>query len=127
MHDGGKKILIVEDDPEMIELGELFLGKAGYQVLSALGGEAGLDVLHREPVDLVLLDIMMAGVDGWQVLRLMRAHERWQKIPVIVVSARHHSTRDSGQGGPESLFTDYVVKPFVVRDLLEKIEMALAA
>lgn len=126
MKNGSKKILIVEDDPEMIDLGRLFLGQAGYQVLGALGGRAGLDLLDQESVDLVLLDIMMAGLDGWQVLKVMRAHERWQHIPVIVLSARHRLSQDVGKGGREPLFTDYVVKPFVVRDLLERIEMALA-
>lgn len=122
-----KRILIIEDDEEMINLAEIFLRDAGYKVLSALSGEAGLEVLRTEPVDLVLLDIMMDGMDGWSVLQTMRAHERWQDIPVIMVSARHYLADEKETAAHADLFTDYVVKPFVVRDLLSKIEAALSA
>jgi len=123
----GKRILIIEDDHEMISLGELFLRRAGYEVLSALGGEAGLEVLRTEPVDLVLLDIMMAGMDGWTVLEEMRAHEQWRDIPVIMLSARHYLEDEVRTTAHAEMFSDYVVKPFVVRDLLDKIKAALAA
>lgn len=123
----GKRILIVEDDPEMINLGSLLLEKAGYEVLTALGGNAALDVLRTEPVDLVLLDIMMAGLDGWGVLEAIRAHEQWQDIPVIMLSARHYLEDEEKTSAYAEMFTDYVVKPFVVRNLLEKIEAALVA
>jgi len=122
-----KRILIIEDDQEMINLGDLFLRKAGYKVLSALGGEAGLEMLRAEPVDLVLLDVMMVGVDGWNVLKAMRANKEWQDIPVIMLSARHYLEYESEMADYAGMFTDYVVKPFVVRNLLEKIETALVA
>lgn len=122
-----KRILIIEDDQEMINLGDLFLRKAGYEVLSALGGEAGLEILRTEPVDLVLLDVMMVGVDGWNVLKAMRANKDWQDIPVIMLSARHYLEYESEMANYAGMFTDYVVKPFVVRNLLEKIETALVA
>jgi len=122
-----KRILIIEDDQEMINLGDLFLRKAGYKVLSALGGEAGLEMLRTESVDLVLLDVMMVGVDGWNVLKVMRANKEWQDIPVIMLSARHYLEYESEMADYAGMFTDYVVKPFVVRNLLEKIETALIA
>jgi DNA-binding response OmpR family regulator len=121
-----RRILIVEDDWEMIELGDLFLRQAGYEVLTALGGKAGLEILRTESVDLVLLDIMMAGMDGWDVLKAMRAHKLWQDIPVIVLSARHYLEDEKETAAYAEMFTDYVVKPFAIRDLLEKIEAALA-
>ena len=120
-----KKILVVEDDPEMIELSELFLHKAGYQVLAARDGRTGLKMLGRESVDLVLLDIMMCGLDGWGVLKAMRANEQWQDIPVIVLSARHHLAGGKERAAQAEMFTDYVVKPFIVQDLLKRIEAAL--
>jgi DNA-binding response OmpR family regulator len=123
----GKRILIIEDDPEMIDLAELFLCKAGYKVLSALGGQAGLDVLRVEPVDLVILDIMMAEMDGWTVLKKIRAQKAWQDIPVIILSARHYLENKKELTSYAGMFTDYVVKPFIVRDLLNKIEAALMA
>jgi DNA-binding response OmpR family regulator len=122
-----KRILIIEDDPEMIDLAELFLGKAGYKVLSAMGGQAGLEVLRTEPVDLVLLDIMMAGMNGWTVLERMRAHKKWRDIPVIVLSARLYLEDEKETALYAGMFTEYVVKPFVIRDLLNKIEAALMA
>ncbi len=121
----GKRILIIEDDPEMIELAELFLQRADYQVLSALGGQEGLEVLRTEPVDLVILDIMMAGIDGWTVLRRMRANQAWQDIPVIVLSARHYLEDEKETAAYAGMFSDYVVKPFAIRDLLNKIKAAL--
>lgn len=120
------RILIVEDDVEMIKLSSLFLHNAGYEVLSAVGGEAGLEVLRTEPVDLVLLDIMMIGMDGWSVLKAMRSNERWQDIPVIMLSARHYLEDEKETATYAEMFTDYVVKPFSVRNLLEKIKVALA-
>lgn len=119
--------MIIEDDPEMIDLAELFLCKAGYKVLSALGGQAGLDVLRVEPVDLVILDIMMAEMDGWTVLKKIRAQKAWQDIPVIILSARHYLENKKELTSYAGMFTDYVVKPFIVRDLLNKIEAALMA
>ncbi|MFZ5917438.1 MAG: response regulator [Chloroflexota bacterium] len=122
-----KKILVVEDDPDMIDLARLFLQKAGYRVLGALGGQAGLDVLSREPVDLVLLDLMMGGLNGWDVLKAIRASERWQDLPVILISARYSMVESAERAASCGMFSAYVSKPFVVRDLLQKIEFALAA
>jgi len=122
----GKRILIIEDDLEMINLGGIFLRKAGYEVLSAVGGDMGLEVLRQEPVDLVLLDIMMAGMDGWDVLETIRADRQWQNLPVIMLTARHYLEDEEKTAAYAGMFTDYVVKPFIVRDLLQKIESALA-
>ncbi len=122
-----KRILIIEDDQDMIGLADIFLTNAGYQVLSALSGPAGLATLRTESVDLVLLDIMMPGMTGWDVLKEMRAHEQWQDIPVIMVSARHYLEDEQETAAYADMFIDYVVKPFVVRDLLDKIKAALAA
>jgi DNA-binding response OmpR family regulator len=121
----GKRILVIEDDPEMVSLARLFLERAGYEVLSALEGETGLEVLHTEPVDLILLDIMMAGMDGWDVLRAVRANDQWRDMPVIILSARHYLEDEQETSTYAEMYTDYVVKPFVVRDLVEKIGSAL--
>lgn len=121
----GKRILVIEDDPEMVSLARLFLERAGYEVLSALEGETGLEVLRTEPVDLILLDIMMAGMDGWDVLKAVRANEQWRDMPVIMLSARHYLEDEQETSTYAEMFTDYVVKPFVVRDLVEKIGSAL--
>lgn len=121
----GKRILVIEDDPEMVSLARLFLERAGYEVLSALEGETGLEVLRTEPVDLILLDIMMAGMDGWDVLRAVRANEQWRDMPVIMLSARHYLEDEKETSAYAEMFTDYVVKPFAVRDLVDKIGSAL--
>jgi CheY-like chemotaxis protein len=83
------RILIIEDDEEMIALGELILKREGYDILSATSGPAGLAMLHAASPDLILLDVLMDGMDGWAVLDEIKSHERWQGIPVIMLTAQH--------------------------------------
>ncbi len=120
------RILMIDDDVEMVALGRLILEREGFQVLFAYGGQEGLDILEREPVDLVLLDIMMLGMDGWQVLEIIKGNKKLAAIPVIMLTARHYLEDESKTTDYSNLFDGYVVKPFVVRDLLGKINKLLA-
>jgi len=120
-----KRILMIDDDQEMIDLGRLILEKQGYEVLAAYSGEEGLALLHHTPVDLVLLDIMMLGMDGWQVLSEIKADKKLCHIPVIMLTARHYLEDEAQTAAYADKFVGYVVKPFVVRELLQKIEEAL--
>lgn len=122
-----KRILMIEDDREMVTLGRLILEREGYEVLAAYGGAEGLDILRREDggVDLLLLDIMMIGMDGWQVLTEVKADEKLRHIPVIMLTARHYLEDEEKTATYADKFEHYVVKPFVVRDLLAKIAEAL--
>ncbi len=122
-----KRILMIEDDREMVTLGKLILEREGYDVVAAYGGAEGLEFLQREDsaVDLLLLDIMMIGVDGWQVLTAVKADEKLRHIPVIMLTARHYLEDEEQTANYADKFEHYVVKPFVVRDLLAKIAEVL--
>ena len=117
------RILMIDDDREMITLGKLILEREGFEVLFAYGGMEGLEILKKEAeqIDLILLDIMMLGMDGWQVLKIIKADERYAHIPVIMLTARHYLEDESETSNYSDMFDRYVVKPFVVRDLLGKI------
>ncbi len=121
-----KKILIIEDDEEMIALGKLIFEKEGYQVLSATNGPDGLDMLAETPVDLVLLDIMMNPMDGWQVLERIKSDNRFDRVPVIMLTARHFLEDPNGTKSHAHQFAGYIVKPFVVNNLLHEIQGVLS-
>src|SRR5512140_2569067 len=86
-----KRILCIEDEPEMIDLIRLILGRRGFQVSGATGGMAGLQAIREERPDLVLLDLMMPDMDGWEVYQQMKADDNTKNIPVIVVTAKAQS------------------------------------
>jgi two-component system alkaline phosphatase synthesis response regulator PhoP len=122
-----KRILMIEDDREMVTLGKLILEREGYEVLAAYGGAEGLNLLRLEDgnVDLLLLDIMMTGMDGWQVLTEVKTDEKLRHVPVIMLTARHYLEDENEAATFADKFEHYVVKPFVVRDLLAKITEVL--
>lgn len=117
------RILMIDDDREMVTLGKLILEREGFEVLSAYSGAEGLQILDKESnnIDLILLDIMMIGMDGWQVLEQIKANKNHAHIPVIMLTARHYLEDESETDNYAHLFDGYVVKPFVVRDLMAKI------
>jgi len=121
------RILMIDDDREMVALGELILKREGFEVVSTYNGADGLEALNRESssINLVLLDIMMIGIDGWEVLETIKSDEQLANIPVIMLTARHYLEDESETANYAGLFDDYVVKPFVVRDLLAKINRLL--
>jgi DNA-binding response OmpR family regulator len=120
-----KRILCIEDDREITDLIRLILARKGYQVLSAAGGVEGMKLLRRELPDLVLLDLMMPDMDGWEVYQRMRADSSLEHIPVIVVTARGQNI-DKILGLHIARVDDYVVKPFSPDQLLRSIERVLA-
>jgi CheY-like chemotaxis protein len=120
-----KKILVVDDEEDVVDVLRLVLGKKGYEVATATSGMDGLARAQSALPDLILLDIMMHQMDGWEVLKLLKLDERTGAIPVVILSARVEA-RDKIRGLQEGA-VDYVTKPFAVRELLEKIEAALGA
>jgi DNA-binding response OmpR family regulator len=115
-----KRILCIEDEAEMIELTRLVLEREGFEVLGAMGGLQGLEVIKQEKPDLVLLDLMMPDIDGWEVFRQMKASETMKNIPVIVVTARAQNI-DKVLGLQVAKVDDYITKPFGPKDLLDSI------
>lgn len=116
-----KRILCIEDEAEMIDLTRLVLEREGYEVLGAVGGRHGLELIRQEKPDLILLDLMMPDVDGWEVYRQMKADKHLANIPVIVVTARAQSI-DKVLGLQVAKVDDYITKPFGPRELLNSIK-----
>lgn len=120
---GNRKILVVDDDPTMVKLINVNLKLNNYSVVEATSGEQALEILEEQPLDLVVLDIMMPGVDGWEVLKRIRSAEDTQELPVILVTAK---TQDSDViRGWELGADEYVIKPFNPLLLVEVIKMVL--
>jgi DNA-binding response OmpR family regulator len=119
-----KCILCVEDEPEMIDLIRLILGRRGFEVKGANGGQEGLDMIRQEKPDLVLLDLMMPVMDGWEVYQQIKADENTKDIPVIVVTAKAQSI-DKVLGLHIAKVDDYIAKPFNPQELLASVERVL--
>ncbi len=119
-----KHILCIEDEPEMIDLIRLILGRRGFQVSGATGGQAGLQAVRADHPDLVLLDLMMPDMDGWEVYQQMKADEDTRNIPVIVVTAKAQSI-DKVLGLHIAKVDDYIAKPFSPQELLSSVEKTL--
>ena len=119
-----KCILCVEDEPEMIDLMRLILGRRGFDVKGANGGVEGLKMVRSEMPDLVLLDLMMPDMDGWEVYQQMKADEKTKNIPVIVVTAKAQSI-DKVLGLHIAKVDDYITKPFSPQDLMNSVEKVL--
>ena len=119
-----KCILCVEDEPEMIDLIRLILGRRGFEVKGAAGGVEGLKMVRQDPPDLVLLDLMMPDMDGWEVYQQMKADEKTKHIPVIVVTAKAQSI-DKVLGLHIAKVDDYITKPFSPQDLMNSVDKVL--
>jgi len=119
-----KRILCIEDEPEMIDLIRLILGRRGFEVIGAAGGKEGLEKVRQDPPDLVLLDLMMPDMDGWEVYQQMKADEKTKNIPVIVVTAKAQSI-DKVLGLHIAKVDDYISKPFSPQDLMNSVDKVI--
>jgi len=118
-----RKILVVDDEEDILHFLEMVLSEKGYEVVTAAGGHQALTRAQIEHPDLVLLDVMMPQMDGWEVLKLLRADEGTAHIPVAMLSARTEA-KDRVHGLQEGAI-DYICKPFSLQELLGKIDTAL--
>ena len=125
MADKVRKVVCVEDELEMIELVKLILSRHNFQVTGAVGGQEGLEKIAEIQPDLVLLDLMMPEVDGWEVYQKMKASETMRDIPVSVVTAKAQSI-DRVLGLQIARVDDYITKPFGPQELLESVERVLS-
>jgi two-component system, OmpR family, response regulator VicR len=119
------RVVCVEDEVEMIDLIRLILTKEGYEVIVAKGGLQALQVIEDVHPNLVLLDLMMPDLDGWEVYQRIKSNPVTKDIPVIVVTARAQSI-DKVLGLHIARVDDYITKPFGPSDLLKSIETVLA-
>ena len=115
-----KKILIIDDEAELVDLVKIRLEAAGYEVLKAFDGREGLDKAKLEKPDLILLDIMMPKMDGYKVCGLLKMDARYQKIPIVLFSAK--AQKEDAQLAKEVGADLYITKPFEASVLLAKIK-----
>ncbi|GCE19417.1 response regulator transcription factor [Dictyobacter kobayashii] len=115
-----QKILVIEDEEGIIHLINLYLKDAGYEVVVARDGADGLALHAREHPDLVVLDIMLPAIDGFEVCRRIRA---WSKTPILMLTAR--GDEDDRIAGLEIGADDYLVKPFSPRELVSRVRAIL--
>lgn len=125
MDNEAKRILCIEDEPDMIDLMRLIVSRRGYAFDSASGGEEGLRKVRETHPDLVLLDLMMPDLDGWEVYQQMKADEKTRNIPVIIVTAKAQSI-DKVLGLKIAKVDDYLAKPFSPNELVESIQRVLS-
>jgi DNA-binding response OmpR family regulator len=118
------RFVCIEDEPEMIDLIELILDRQDFELVGAVGGREGLETVKRLEPDLVLLDLMMPDVDGWEVYQQMKADPKLKNIPVIVVTAKAQSI-DKVLGLHIAKVDAYVTKPFGPQELLASINKVL--
>lgn len=118
------KILCIEDDIDMLELFRVLLSRHGFIVKGVTSGQDGLDLIRQERPDLVILDIMMPVMDGWQVYQEMKEDETTRDIPTIVVTAKSQLI-DRVLGLEIAKVDDYIGKPFSPQELLDSISKVL--
>lgn len=118
-----RTILVIDDEPELVKLLDYNLSKAGYLVLSAKDGEAGLAAARRHAPDAIILDIMMPGLDGWEVCKRLRQDPATAAMPLLMLTAKgEESDRVLGL---ELGADDYLTKPFGVRELVARVKALL--
>ena len=118
-----RTVMVVDDDNDIVELTRLVLERGGYRVCPAGSGKEALDLVQRESPDLILLDINMPEMDGWQVLKVLKLDETTRGIPVAMFTIRGE-VRDRVRGIQDGA-CDYVAKPFSYGELLARVEAIL--
>ena len=117
------RILIIEDESDIRELISFNLEMSGYEVAAAGDGEQGIEKASEGDFDLIVLDIMLPGIDGFQVCRLLRKAPETRDIPVLMLTARAED--DDVVFGLDAGADDYMTKPFSPRVLIARIQSAL--
>lgn len=118
------KIMIVDDEPDLLDVVRLILESDGYQVVTAGSGAEALEKIEREMPDLVLLDIIMPKMDGWEVFSRIKGNPKTHDIPVIMLTAKDQRI-DKLIGLHVVKVDDYITKPFGRAELLERIKKVL--
>ncbi len=117
------KILVVDDEVNITQILEFSIGSEGYEVITAANGEEAIDKARREQPDLIILDIMMPKIDGYEACRILKTNPLTKNIPVVLLTAKG---RDIDKRlGYEVGATDYIVKPFSPNKLIERIHELL--
>lgn len=120
-----KRVIYFEDEQDMVELVRLVLGREGYSVEGAFEGRAGLVSVRENLPDIVLLDLMMPDMDGWEIFRELKNDELTENVPVIVITAKAQSV-DKVLGVEIAQVDDYISKPFSPSELIERVEKVIS-
>jgi DNA-binding response OmpR family regulator len=118
------RVLVVDDEPDVLLLCRLNLEQRGHEVLEAPNGDEALDLARDGTPDLVVLDLMLPGIDGYQVLQSLRADERTSKIPVLVLTAK--SLQADRERSRQLGAAAFLTKPFLPDELCDMVDEVLA-
>lgn len=118
-------VVYIEDDKALIKLVEQILVRAGYTLTGVAHGEDAVDTLKQVRPDVILLDLMMPDMSGWDVYHQIKSHAEINDIPVIVVTARYQSA-DRVMGEEIEHVDGYIVKPFMPKELVESVRRVLS-
>ena len=119
----GQTILVVDDEANIVELARIYLEQEGFRVQSAADGATALELVARQPPALMVLDLMLPAVDGWEVCRRIRADKAARDLPIIMLTARDEDVDKIV--GLELGADDYVTKPFNPRELVARVRAIL--
>jgi DNA-binding response OmpR family regulator len=119
----GRKVLVIDDEPGIIEIVEANLEGDGFEVISASNGKEGLEKIKSEQPELVVLDVMMPEMDGWEVLRSLERDEDTAGLPVIMLTAK--AADEDYIYGLEEGAVEYITKPFLPQELVNRIKITL--
>jgi two-component system phosphate regulon response regulator PhoB len=122
-HPMAKTVLVIDDEPDLVKLVDHNLTKAGYLVLTARDGESGLSTARKHSPDVVILDVMMPGLDGFEVCKRLRSDPATAAAPVLMLTAKAEEA--DRVLGLELGADDYLVKPFSVRELAARVKALL--
>lgn len=118
------KLLIIDDDPTTIFTLKKILGKEGYEIIEALGGKEALELLKSEEPDLILLDVMMPELDGWEISKKIRSSKKTGKIPIAMLTVRGEQ-EDRVKSFEDGRADAHINKPFIREELLNTIKWLL--
>jgi DNA-binding response OmpR family regulator len=120
---GQKKILVVDDEADLVETLRFPLEMEGFNVLVSYNGEDALSQARKENPDLILLDLMLPKLDGYKVCRLLKFDERYKHIPILMLTAK---TQEKDKLlGKETGANEYITKPFDIDELMKKVKAYL--
>jgi len=116
----GKKVLIVDDEVELVDMLKVRAENAGYEIITAYDGQEALDKARAEKPDIVVLDILLPKLDGYQVCRMLKFDKTMEKTPIIILTALVQ--KEDRDWGKRVMADVYITKPFNADELMEKLD-----
>jgi DNA-binding response OmpR family regulator len=118
-------IVAIDDDPELLTLIAMLLRRIGAEAKTFYDSRAALQYLKNETPDLIILDLMLPDVDGFEILRQVRAHKRFDAVPILILSAK--ADPSSIRRGLDNGADGYVTKPYIANSLIDRVRLLLSA